>query len=142
MSSDTSSPAKPGQVLTVQICLWLLFALNTCAGVLNALGSVFMGEEPDDRAKAGLSRGDVDGLMVIALITLAFAVVAVVLALNVPRRRRWVRGVSLVLAGLVIANSLVALLIQHNPMVLASLVLPVAVIGMQLTAPAKKWFSE
>lgn len=143
MTSEAAAvPAKPGQVLTVQICLWLVFALNTCAGVLNALGSVFMDESPDDRAKAGLTRGDVDGLMIVALIALVFAVAACVLALNVPRRKRWVRTYSLVLACLVIANGVVALLIQRNPMLLAGLILPVVVIGMLFSPPARKWFSE
>jgi len=143
MPQNAPAPKKPGQVLAVQIIFWIQLGLGLCVGGLAAVGGAAIGSFSDaELADAGVSTSDVPLIMTAAIVAIISALVAGFLAFMVPSRKKWVRTGGLILVAVTIASNIVSALIQPGANAFASFVLPIVIIVLLVSQPAKAWFTE
>ncbi|MEV0648617.1 hypothetical protein AB0I28_25480 [Phytomonospora sp. NPDC050363] len=143
MPQNAPAPKKPGQVLAVQIIFWIQLGLGLCIGGLAALGGAAVGSLSDaELADAGVSTSDVPLIMTAAIVTIISSLVAGYLAFMVPSRKKWVRTAGLILVAVTLAGNIVSVLIQPGASSFVSFVLPIVLIVLLVSRPAKEWFTE
>ena len=129
------APAKPGQVTAIQVILWIELALTVCVGLLAFTGGAVMGAAGADSGATGL-------VLISGILSIVVGIAAGVMAFNVPKRKAWVRTGVLVLSGVGILFAILNIVGGGGGAGFGGVLVPVVLIILALSQPAKDWFTE